>query len=187
MVGRGCNNLMEKLLAIQVHFCDMLESCNGNFGLKTFAETEPHMETEKCRHPHFEMMHLPVKKRMYLHARLLCNYTYSLLFPALLKCLSLLVYSLPLLYHHLSHSEYHIHLTPTKVTNGEKHPIYCSFYLGIHWFILICALTRYWTYNLGINKALTNCATRATPFLFLSSPWLTQTWIAICLPGHTHS
>lgn len=67
---------MEKLLAIQVHFCDMLESCNGNFGLKTFAETEPHMKTEKCRHPHFEMMHLPVKKRMNLHARLLCNYIY---------------------------------------------------------------------------------------------------------------
>lgn len=58
----------------------------------------------------------------------------------------------------------------------QKHQICCSLYLCIHWFILICTPTRNWTHNLSVLRQSTNWATKATLFLFLSSPWLSQTW-----------
>lgn len=60
----GCfSGLVEKLLVIQAHFCETLESRNSNFGLRTtFAQTEPHVGTEKRRHPHFETMHYITQK-----------------------------------------------------------------------------------------------------------------------------
>lgn len=55
--------------------------------------------------------------------------------------------------------------------DGNKHLIWCSTYLYIHWFFLVCALTRDRTFNLGItgwcsNQSSYRARTKSTAFWF---------------------
>lgn len=155
MVGRGCfSSLVEKLLATEANCCEMVESCNGNFGLKTtFAQTEPYMGTEKCRHPHFEMIPCISQGWICMHAYFANTFKSSQGLSAFSSLLCSNAYHL-CIHPHCSTITY-----PTQNTTftwllqrwqAEGNIRFVVPFIYASRFNLICAPTRDWSHNLGI-------------------------------------